>query len=194
MTVSEETAVRGTRIRPVDLRTTRQRRSLDERILVRFPALAHAYFAAWQRLPRHSRIRRLGLVRIAGQAAGAANRRDFDLLLLGFDPEIDYQVIGGSWGMIAPDLVGHHYGHAGYREVWRRLLEAFPDLSLHPEELLDLGDRLISTTRMRGHGAGSGAPVDLLIYQLLWFRRGLVVKQEDHRGLDDALEAVRLRD
>ena len=51
---------------------------LDERIVVRFPALARRLSAAWAQLPRHSRLRRTMLARRLRQAYAAANRRDFD--------------------------------------------------------------------------------------------------------------------
>jgi ketosteroid isomerase-like protein len=125
----------------------------------------------------------------------AANRRDFDLLMLGLDPEIDYQVVSAhpSRG-VAPDIVGHHHGHAGYRYVWRALLDGFADLALEPEELVDLGDRVLSVTRVTGHGSGSGVPVEQLIFQVFTFRQGLVVKQEDFWERREAFEAVGLRE
>ena len=173
----------------------RKHRTLDERILVRFPALARAVFAFWGRLPKGSRLRRSGLVRLSSQACSAANRRDFDVLLMGFDPDIDYRAVSaGPGGVVAPDLIGHHHGHAGYREVWRAMLEGFEDMTLEGEELLDLGDRMISATRLRGHGSGSGAPMDQLLFQVFTFRRGLIVKQEDFGSREEALEAVGLRE
>lgn len=186
----------GDRIRLTGLNVTRRHRTLDERILARFPALARvsAYFQS--RLRTGSRLRRLLLVRRASQAASAVNRRDFDLLFSGFDPAIDFRIVSaaGGGGVIPPDLVGHHHGYAAYRDMWSAMLEAFEDMTLEAEELLDLGDRLISVTRMRGHGAGSGVPVDQLLFQVFTFRRGLVVKQEDFGSWEEALEAAGRRE
>jgi SnoaL-like protein len=163
--------------------------------LVRFPALARRAFYLRSRLPMGSRLRRLALTRLAAQAASAANRRDFDVLLLGFDPEIDYRAVSaGPGGVVAPDLVGHHHGHTGYREVWRAMMDGFDDLTLEPQEVLDLGDRLLSITRLSGHGSGSGAPFEQLLFQVFTFRRGLVIKQEDFGSREEALEAVGLRE
>lgn len=193
--MSGESVEHGDRIQVTGVSTTRPRRTLGERILVRFPALARSLFYLLSRLPKGSRLRRLTLVRRVGQAASASNRRDFDVLLLGFDPAIDYRAVSaGPGGVIAPDLVGHHHGHAGYRYVWRAMLEGFPDLTLEGDEVLDLGDRLISTTRMRGHGAGSGVPIDQVLFQVFTLRRGLVVKQEDFAEREAALQAVGLRE
>ena len=190
--ISRDSDSSGIRIRPAGLNTTRRRRTLDERAFVRFPALYRGFASWWSRLPTRSRLRRLILLRITAQATSAANRRDFDVLLTGFDPQIDFRVVGGAWGMVAPDVVGHHHGHAGYREVWRQVLEAFEDWTLEPEELIDLGHRLFGVTRMSGHGTVSGVPVSQRVFSVYTFRRGLVVKQEDFGNRGEALEAAGL--
>jgi hypothetical protein len=74
------------------------------------------------------------------------------------------------------------------------MLDGFEDLALEPEELLDLGERLISVTRISGHGSGSGVPVNQFLFQVFTFRRGLVAKQEDFGSREEALEAVGLRE
>jgi hypothetical protein len=192
--MSRENVEHGNRIQLAGVSTRRRHRALHERIFARFPALARRLFYLWSRLPQESRLRRWLLLRLVSQGMSAANRRDFDVLLLGLDPQIDYRAVSaGPGGAVAPDLAGHHYGHAGYRYVWRAMLEGFEDLTLEPEELLDLGDRLISVTRMKGHGSGSGVPINQLLFQVFSFRRGLVVKQEDFAEREQALEAAGLR-
>ncbi len=76
--MSHENAMVGLRIRPGGLKMRRQHRSLDERLFVRFPALYRSFAACWSRLPKHSRLGRLILIRVVAQATSAANRRDFD--------------------------------------------------------------------------------------------------------------------
>jgi ketosteroid isomerase-like protein len=192
--MSQENVETGVRLRTTGLNVARQRRTLDEHLFVRFPALYRGFASLWSHLPNRSRLRRLILRRITAQATSAANRRDFDVLLTGFDPQIDFQVVGGAWGMVAPDVLGHHHGHAGYREVWRQVLEAFEDWTLEPQELIDLGQRLFGVVRMSGHGAVSGVPASQTVYSVYTFRRGLVVKQEDFGNRREALEAAGLRE
>jgi ketosteroid isomerase-like protein len=74
------------------------------------------------------------------------------------------------------------------------MLDAFEDFRLEPQQVLDLGDRVIGVVRMTGHGAGSGVPVSQVVFQVYTFRAGLVVKQEDFGTLDEALEAAGLRE
>jgi SnoaL-like protein len=180
--------VRGTRIAlsPLSEKAS-QRRTLDQRLFVRFPALYRLLADTLMRLPPGSRLRRLGLRRLAGRAAAAANRRDFDVLLYAFDPGIEYRP-RSDW--LAVDLDEVFYGHDGYRQVWRTMLDAFEYLRLEPEEFLDLGNKVLATVQLRGHGSGSGVPVGLQLFSLYKFQRGLVVWQEDFGDRSEALEAA----
>ena len=118
MTQETVEAVRGVRIPLVP--ETRRHRTLEERILVRFPGR---------------------------QGFAALNRRDFDLLVIGLDPSVELRM-----GHVLPDIGPVFHGHDGYREVWRHLLEA-ADTRLHPEELLDLRDRVLVTAKLTAQGA-----------------------------------------
>jgi hypothetical protein len=178
--------VRGIRI-PLAGRETRRHRTLDERILVRFPALGRQLRAAWARLPRRSRLRRAMLVRLVRQAYAAVNRRDFDLPPTAFDPGYEY-----SPAELFPDPDPIYYGQGGFRAVWRVLLDAFENIRLDPEELLDFGDRILVTVKMNGHGAGSGVFISQHLFQLYTLRRGLVVRQDDFLDHAKALEAAGL--
>jgi len=64
--------------------TASSRRTLDEHLLVRFPALFRLLSAAFMRLPPRSRLRRVLLARRMTRAYAAYNRRDFDLILTGW--------------------------------------------------------------------------------------------------------------
>jgi hypothetical protein len=166
----------------------RQHRTLDERILVRFPALARLLLAGWARLPRHSRLRRVMLVRQIRQGYAAANRRDLDLVLTGLDPGIEYRP-SEAWQF---DFDPLYHGHDGYLQVWRVLLESFEDVRLDPEELLDLGNRFLVTLTLSGQGVGSGVAVSEPHYQVFTLRRGLVVRQDDFQDRAQALETAGL--
>jgi ketosteroid isomerase-like protein len=169
-----------------------QRRALDERLYVRFPALYRRLAVALMRLPR-SRLRRLILARFLRRAYAAANRRDFDLVLMGLGPDAEYEY-RPSADFIAPDQDPIFYGRDGYLRMWRTWLDAFDDLRFEPEEFVDLGDRLLVTAEVRGHGSGSGVAASERVFQLFELRRGLVVKQEDFVDQSKALEAAGISD
>jgi ketosteroid isomerase-like protein len=187
--------VRGVRYRvTLPSESASQRRILEERLFVRFPALFRLFTDAWMRLPPRSRVRRLLLTRLMQRGFAATNRRDFDLLITGLDPEIESRPPRSKMGgLIAPDLDQVAYGREGYREMWRTILDAV-DLRLEPEELLDLGDTVLATIQWRGSGLGSGAPVSQRGFQLLKFRRGLLVWSQEFTDRDQALEAAGLRE
>jgi ketosteroid isomerase-like protein len=184
--------VRGARIAlpPLSERAS-QGRSLDEHLFVRFPALFRLFANAMMRLPRRSRVRRLMVARFVRRGYAAGNRRDFDGLLMGIDPGIEYRPSGN---LMPPDLEAVFYGHDGYLKVWRRWLDAFDDVRLEPEEVLDLGDKLLVTMQVRAHGSDSGVPVSQPGFQLIKFRQGLAIWQKDFSDRSEALEAAGLRE
>jgi ketosteroid isomerase-like protein len=141
------------------------------------------------RLPRHSRLRRAMLVRSVRRGYAAVNRRDFDLARTFYDPDCKYHPEQAAF----PDSDPVYYGRDGlFRTFWGLQLESFDDIRLDPKEVLDLGDRLLVTTQMSGHGTGSGVPVNQQLFQLFTIRRGLIVRQEDFSDRARALEAAGL--
>jgi len=123
-------------------------------------------------------------------AYAAANRRDFDLILVLNDPRrYEYRP---SPDLLPPDMETTFHGHDGYRRFWRYWLEAFEDIRWDPEEILDLGERVLVTTRQSGRGSASGVAVSEPVFQLFTFRRGLVIRQEDFLDRSKALRAAGL--
>jgi ketosteroid isomerase-like protein len=182
--------VRGVRTR-VRVSSENRRRTLDERILVRFPVLVRVLQSAWSRLPPGSRFRRALLSRIMRQGCEAANRRDFALVFLIFDPKIEFRYpdVGG---FAFPDQLGVHRGYEGYLGVWDAGDEAWEDLRLEYEEVIDFGDRLLATGRYSGHGRSTGISLNEPVFQLFTLQRGFVIRQEDFADRDQALKAVGL--
>jgi ketosteroid isomerase-like protein len=184
--------LRGARVAlPPLSETASQRRTVDERLFVRLPALYRVPTAVLMRLPPRSRLRRLLVAHRVRRAYAAANRRDFDVVLVGWYRGSEYHPSGD---LLPPDLEAVFHGHDGYVKLWRYWLDAFGDIRWDPEEMLDLGDKLLVTTRQRGRGSGSGVAVSEPVFQLFTFRRGLVVRQEDFLDRSKALEAAGLRE
>jgi hypothetical protein len=75
----------------------RPRRSPDERITVRFPAIAHYMAARVARLPPSSRLRQRLLARSVSRGFAANKRGDLEFVLAAFyDPDVEwYGTIGG---------------------------------------------------------------------------------------------------
>ena len=175
----------------VDIPTEPRRRTVDERVLVRFPVLFRGLAAAWSRLPARSRLRQGLTARFIRQGCEAANRRDFEVLLLSYEPNFEMRFDDGAvGGFLPPDLVGVQSGHHGFVRAWEAAIEGFHDLRIEHEEVLDFGDRLLAAGRMTGHGTSSGIAVDEPLFQLFTLRRGLVMRQEDFVDRDRAFAAA----
>jgi ketosteroid isomerase-like protein len=188
--MSQENVVRGVRYAvSLPSASASQRRTLDEHLFVRFPALYRRLADALARLPLRSRLRRLMLSRIAGRAFAAANRRDFDVQLLSIDPGVEYHPAGDQ---LPPGMDTVVYLHDGWVRQLQAWVDAFDDFRFEPEEVIDLGDTLLITVRWSAHGSGSGVPMSGRLFQLITQRCGLVQKQEDFTDRAEALEAAGL--
>ena len=184
--------VRGVRI-PVTV-SSETRRTLDERIFIRFPVLARAAARAWSRLRPRSHLRRALTAHIWRSGIEAANRRDVDVLLLALDPAFEFEMTESvAGGYVLPDLVGVHRGHEGFLRVWQRLFEVW-DLKFEPEEIIDFGDRLLVAGRVKAQGRHTGIALDSPLFNLVTMRQGLFARQQDFSDRDEALEAAGLRE
>ena len=150
---------------------------MDEHLLLRFPIVYRLFARGLSWLPVRSRIRRLLLARRVQRAYAAANRRDFDLVLLGWEVGAEYRP-GAE--LIAPDQDEVFVGRDGYLRMWRNWLGAFGDLQFEPEEILDFGDTFLVTAQQSGHGSGSGVAVSKPVFQLFNTCGGMVVLQRDN--------------
>jgi ketosteroid isomerase-like protein len=166
-----------------------QRRTLDERLSVRFPAMYRRTAEAVMRISPRSPLRRALLTRLVRRAYAATNRRDLEVSLLGFDPAIELRP---QRDLVPPDKDPVLRGREAYRRFVEDWFGSFEDLRLEPQEFFDVGDRLLVAIRWKGRGSGSGIAFDQPMFQLFHLRRGLVVKQEDFGDRVAALEAVGL--
>jgi ketosteroid isomerase-like protein len=181
--------LRGVRY-PISLPSERasQRRSVEERIFLRFPAAYHLLAKRVMRLPPGSRLRRLWLTSGSGRQMAAANRRDFDVLFLGVDPEIEYRAVQG-----ALDDRGPIHGKDALRAYMQDWIDTFDDFKVEPVELIDVcGDKVIAVLRNTGRAKLSGIETDLTYATLCTIRDGKVVRGREYWTKEQALEAAGL--
>ena len=127
-------------------------------------------------------------VEIVRRAFDAVNRRDLDGFLALMDEEVE-----AISGLVA--MEGEYQGHAGIRRWWQNLLDVFPDFNVEVVEVRDLGGgSVLATLRWRGHGAGSGTPVDFSLWNASRIRGGKCVWWRAFGDKAEALEAVGLRE
>ncbi|MGZ4201873.1 MAG: nuclear transport factor 2 family protein [Thermoleophilaceae bacterium] len=128
------------------------------------------------------------LARSVALAYAAANRRDFEVVLVGIDAEIECRC---GPDVMPPDVETALHGHDGYLRRWRCWLDAFEDIRWDPEEMLDLGDSFLVRARQGGRGCGSGAAVGKPVFQLYKLERGAVIRLDEFVDLSTALAALR---
>jgi hypothetical protein len=169
-----------------------KRRTLDERLIVRWPWLYSALARAGNRLPSRSRLRRAGVRRavLSGWAAWA--RQDLDLMLVRYAPDCRLDALPE---MVAAGMPGTYHGHAGVRELaadWREVWERMEPI---PQEIVDAGARVVvlghSPLRARASGIEFDRPIALVFFNN---ERGLVAHQRDFNDWDEALRAAGLRE
>jgi hypothetical protein len=120
-------------------------------------------------------------------AHAAFNQRDLDAYLALHHPHVEFvpyevSVQGGD----------PHRGHAGVRSWWEESLAVLPDLRSELDEVRDVGDKVFVRGRLNGHGAGSGASFERVLWQAVEWREKQVVWWQAFASKSDALAAVGL--
>lgn len=171
----------------------RSRRTLDERLFLRFPRLAHACLRAMGRRRPSSRIRRALLSRAVRQGVAAYNRRDLDVVAIAYHPQLEYypyrEFVEG--GLAEPSYHGpdgYKAYIAGTNEVWGA------DVRLEPTELIDMGDRFVLLADMPMRAQASGVPLAQTYAGVSTLEDGRVIRQHDYLDHAEALAAVGLRE
>lgn len=115
---------------------------------------------------------------------------DFDTAFAAFDP-------GAEW-MTAEDEPDSRT-YRGIDEV-KRFVNTLPepwgdrfDRTVVPERYIDLGDWVVVPTSGVLHGRGSGIEVEIQETYAVRVRGGVIVRVEEYRTTEEALEAVRVR-
>jgi ketosteroid isomerase-like protein len=171
----------------------RRRRTLDERLTLRFPRLA-AVARGWVLgLRPDSWLRRRVMPISDRNNHEAINRRDWGTILMNFDPDIRLRMVrdprGGAPGL---DLEGEYRGHEGMRDAMERFDEAWEDWHLDTGEIIDFGDRHLCLCRYVARGRASGVEVDHPVAHVITVRDRRIVAMDFYWSQQQALEAVGL--
>jgi ketosteroid isomerase-like protein len=169
----------------------RSHRTLDQRLLLRFPRWAAASFRPVAKRPPSSRLRQALLRRTARLALEAYNRRDMDALGIGYHPEFEYHP-ARHWvesGMLEPSYRGLE-GHKRYVASTAEVFGA--EVYVKPVELIDAGDRfaVLATVPMRAQASGIRLTEEFALVVTL--KDGLVFRTHEYYDHGEALEAVGL--
>jgi ketosteroid isomerase-like protein len=170
------------------------RRHLDERLALRAPRLYRRLIKLVAALPPGSPARRRALKRMVDRAWAALSRGDDEIVMLAFDPDVEFNLIGGEVDLLG--LAERYRGHEGWREFIRLWRAEWVGLQIThtPEALIDLGDRLVMRVTLTARGATSGADVAQTMGIVAWFADGAVVRQDNYYRWSDCVEALGLDD
>lgn len=112
----------------------------------------------------------------------AFNRQDLDAAFLLYHPDCEciwdprFSTIGLKSGI---------HGREERKRAQRRILDEWRDMTFQPQELIFLGDRVISVGRMTTVGLSSGVPAEVEWVADFTIRGGRVVRELiriDHAG------------
>jgi ketosteroid isomerase-like protein len=122
----------------------------------------------------------------------AVARRDAEAVLALYDPSVEVYF---SRDTLADRMggAGPYRGHAGLRAMDRELRGAFDDFETNVEELIEAGEQVISVSRYRARGRGSGLVVDGPPQFGLWtVADGRVTRVDWFDARTEAMKAVGL--
>jgi ketosteroid isomerase-like protein len=167
-------------------------RHLDERLALRVPRLYRRLIKRVEALPPGSPVRRRALERMAARGWAALSRGDDEIVLLFLDSDVEFNIVGAD--MI--DLAEHYHGHGGWLEFIDHWRTGWAGLQIThtPEEVIDLGDRIVTRLTLSARGATSGADVAQTMGIVSWFADGAIVRQDNYWQWSDCVKALRLDD
>jgi ketosteroid isomerase-like protein len=122
------------------------------------------------------------IVRAGYQSFNRTHEIDADAM----HPSIEWHTRGDL-----PDS-GTHRGYAGVAQLFSSWVEAFEDLRVDPEELIDADDCVVAVVRLRGRFRGSGQDVEMEETHVWRHRDGKAIEVREYQSKAEALEAVGL--
>jgi ketosteroid isomerase-like protein len=167
----------------------RPRRTLDQRLFLRFPWLAAASFRRILKLPPGSRLRQAALSRAMQLALEAYNRRDLDAVLIAAHPEFEYRP-ERNW--VEAGLVERCYrGLEGYRKFISTVDEVWGGENyLTPLELIDLGERFVVLAKGRMRAQASGVSLTEEYAGVSTVKDGWVINVQEYYDHAEGLRAA----
>jgi ketosteroid isomerase-like protein len=141
------------------------------------------------RLSPDSRLKRALYVRSLRSGYDAFNRRDFELMLVRYAPDVEFQFTPGQQTL---GLDGTFHGHAGVLAGLAELAEVWDRTTIVPAYVVDLGERALFLGFMRNHAGASGIELEQNFAHLVTLRAGLLSHDESYFDWDEGMRAAGL--
>jgi ketosteroid isomerase-like protein len=126
-------------------------------------------------------------MRLFQEGMEALSRGDMEAFLSLVDEDV-------VWIAARSAVEGAYHGHDGLRKFFADNEENFEVFEPDFREVRDLGDRILVFGAIHIRGRGSAVETDIPIAGIFTFKQGKLVRWEDFRDRDRALEAVGLRE
>ena len=126
-------------------------------------------------------------VELVGRGFRAFQAGEFTEMLGFLDPNI--KVIPPKE---VPGLAGVYHGHEGFLELLSQWFEPWDEYSIEPEDLIDAGDRVITSERHVGRRKGTGLDVAQQVSAIWTIKGGAAVEMRIFLDKREALEAAGL--
>jgi ketosteroid isomerase-like protein len=120
------------------------------------------------------------------ESTSAAGRMDANFEVL--DSEVEFHLSGAL-----PDLKPVYRGHDGVRELNEQLNAPWTEISLIPDRMVDLGERVLVLSHFQARGR-DGIEVNRSFAHVWTLADGLIVRLDAYADQQAALEAVGLDD
>jgi ketosteroid isomerase-like protein len=166
-------------------------RRIEERLALRLPYIQSLVARVWSKRPPHSRLRQAILPRLVRSGFEAANRGDFAVAFANYDPDIQFFPPTGLVGLGDEPSYRGLEARVRYQGQWRA---EWGDFRYEPDELRDLGDRLLVIGRIKSGGLSSGAKLDSDYANLFTLSAGRVIREQTYFNRAEGLEAVGLQE
>jgi ketosteroid isomerase-like protein len=141
-------------------------------------------------LPPRSRLRKVVLRRFAQLGLEALNRRDYEAVFkLLYHPDAELTVFPEFVALGFEPVYRGLDARIGFHERWDA---EWGDFWFEPEELIDLGDRVVVAGYMKGTGLSSGAAVDTVWASVCMLSSGRVRHELAFLDRGEALRAAGL--
>ena len=128
-------------------------------------------------------------VEIVRHGYEAFNRGDIDGVVGLLAQDFEYVASGQ-----VPGVGGVYRGADGLRRFAEAFWSEFDDPRIEVHEVIEVGDQVLASTTLRGHGKQSGAETSWGVCQVWTLRDGTAARGQGFSSRADALEAVGLRE
>jgi ketosteroid isomerase-like protein len=131
-------------------------------------------------------------VEVVRRVYDAVARHDSESVLALYDPAVVWDMSRGAWRGLEAGAV--HHGHEGLRSWFRQQYEVWEKWEDNPDELIDVGEHVVSVVTSRSRGRTSGVEVESHHAAIWTVREGKIVRVVWFPTRAEALEAVGLRE